>query len=73
MPAGLPTPSLPALDSVTALLLPAVGVFLVGYTDNVLTARAFAARGGYEIDSNQELLALGVANVGERACSAGSR
>jgi sulfate permease, SulP family len=64
VPAGLPTPVLPALDSFTALLLPAVGVFLVGYTDNVLTARAFAARGGYEIDSNQELLALGVANVG---------
>jgi sulfate permease, SulP family len=64
VPAGLPTPVLPALDSVTALLLPAFGVFLVGYTDNVLTARAFAARGGYEIDSNQELLGLGAANIG---------
>jgi sulfate permease, SulP family len=64
VPAGLPHPSLPSLDSSTALLLPAVGVLLVGYTDNVLTARAFASRGGYAIDANQELLALGTANVG---------
>jgi sulfate permease, SulP family len=46
--AGLPTPTLPPLDSLTALLLPALGVFLVGY----------------RIDAHQELLALGAANVG---------
>ena len=39
-------------------------MLLVGYTDNVLTARAFAIRGGYSIDANQEFLALGAANVG---------
>ena len=64
IPAGLPHPSLPSLDAYTALLLPAVGVLLVGYTDNVLTARAFASRRGYTVDANQELLALGAANVG---------
>jgi MFS superfamily sulfate permease-like transporter len=37
---------------------------VVGYTDTVLTARAFAARGGYLINANQELLALGAANLG---------
>lgn len=47
-----------------AWLLPALGVLLVGYTDNVLTGRAFAIRGGYEVDANQEFLALGAANVG---------
>ena len=36
---------------------------IVGYTDNVLTARAFADRNDYEVDANQELLALGAANV----------
>ena len=36
---------------------------VVAYTDNVLTARAFAARNGYRIDANQELLALGGANL----------
>jgi sulfate permease, SulP family len=39
-------------------------VLLVGYTDNVLTGRAFAIRGGYSTDANQEFLALGAANVG---------
>jgi MFS superfamily sulfate permease-like transporter len=36
----------------------------VGYTDTVLTARSFATRGEREIDANQELLALGAANIG---------
>ena len=64
LPNGLPTFSLPAQNAYGDLLLPAVGVLLVAYTDNVLTGRAFAARGGYSIDANQEFLALGVANVG---------
>ncbi|MET7328290.1 sulfate permease [Nonomuraea sp. NPDC005650] len=61
IPAGLPSPALPPLEN---LLLPAVGVFLVGYSDNMLTARSFAARHHQDIDANQELLALGVANLG---------
>ncbi|GAB3844550.1 SulP family inorganic anion transporter [Dactylosporangium cerinum] len=64
IPAGLPTPSLPHLEDLQHLLLPAVGVLLVGYTDNMLTARAFAARQDSYIDANQELLALGAANIG---------
>jgi len=65
IPAGLPTPGLPALTAgdLTALLLPALGVSIVAYSDNVLTARAFATRHGYRVDANQELLALGVANL----------
>ncbi|GAA4712369.1 SulP family inorganic anion transporter [Phytohabitans rumicis] len=64
IPEGLPTPTLPDLGDMRDLLLPAVGVLVVGYTDTVLTARSFAERGGYEVDTNQELLALGAANVG---------
>jgi SulP family sulfate permease len=64
IPQGLPVPALPGLGELRHLLLPAVGVLVVGYTDTVLTARSFAARGGAEVDSNQELLALGTANVG---------
>jgi high affinity sulfate transporter 1 len=65
LPAGLPVPALPAvgLQDAAALLLPAVGIAVVGYSDNVLTARIFAARNGYTTDANQELLALGGANV----------
>ncbi len=64
VPAGLPGLSLPRLSDATALALPAIGILLVGYTDNVLTARAFAAKVRQPIDANQELLALGVANIG---------
>ena len=64
LPSGLPTLDLPPLGDYLTLLLPAAGVLLVAYTDNVLTARAFAVRGGYPIDANQEFLALGAANVG---------
>jgi SulP family sulfate permease len=66
IPAGLPVPSLPrvSLDGVVALLPAALGVAFVGYTDNILTARAFAARRGASIDAKRELLALGAANLG---------
>lgn len=64
LPAGLPKPGLPPLGDYLTLLLPAAGVFLVAYTDNILTARAFAVRGGYPIDADQEFLALGAANLG---------
>jgi sulfate permease, SulP family len=65
IPAGLPTPSLPAvtMSDLSVLVLPAVGVAIVAYSDNVLTARAFAIRNGYRVDANQELFALGTANL----------
>mgnify|MGYP002640492096 CR=1 FL=1 len=56
-------PSL-ASDDLGILLLPALGIFIVGYTDNVLTARAFASRSGQRIHNNQEFLGLGAANIG---------
>lgn len=65
IPEGLPRPQIPDVTStdLVALLLPALGVSLVGYTDNVLTARAFGARNHYEVDANTELFALGTANL----------
>ena len=66
IPSGLPTPELPNLrwDEVQRLLPAATGIALVGYSDNVLTARGFATRAHERIDANQELLALGAANLG---------
>ena len=66
VPQGIPVPALPSvtITDLTDLLLPAVGVAIVAYSDNVLTARAFATRNHYTVDANQELLALGVANLG---------
>ena len=65
VPGGVPLPSAPGMTAtdLAALLLPALGVTVVGYTDNVLTGRAFATRNGYTVDPNQELLALGAANA----------
>ncbi|MFV6029266.1 SulP family inorganic anion transporter [Streptomyces sp. NPDC056264] len=70
VPVGLPHPALPDIDELSRLLVPALGILLVGYTDVILTARAFAT--GDEVgrlDANQELLALGAANLGAGALS----
>jgi high affinity sulfate transporter 1 len=66
IPAGLPSLAPPAMvsaEAVKRLAAAAVGIALVGYSDNVLTARAFAARSGSRINANRELLALGVVNL----------
>jgi sulfate permease, SulP family len=65
IPAGLPQLGIPrvSIADVQSLLLPALGIAVVGYSDNVLTARAFASRNGYSIAADQELLALGMANL----------
>jgi sulfate permease, SulP family len=65
IPVGLPTPGLPDVDPglVLELAVPALGVALVAYSDNVLTGRAFASRHREHLDPNQEFLALGAANV----------
>lgn len=68
VPGGVPVPSLSfSVSDLSALLLPALGVAVVGYTDNILTARTFATRNGYPVDANQELLALGTANIAASA------
>ena len=65
IPAGLPRPRLPDLSAgaVADLLVPALGVTFVAFSDNILTARAFAAD-DERIDPRRELLALGAANLG---------
>ena len=64
IPAGLPTPTIPHVcpGDLGELLLPAV-VAVVCYSDNVLTGRIFATRNRYSVDANQELFALGSANI----------
>jgi MFS superfamily sulfate permease-like transporter len=65
VPAGLPVPALPVVSAadLVDLLLPALGVAIVAYSDNVLTGRAFAVKRREAIDADQEMLALGVANA----------
>jgi len=65
IPPGLPHLAFPSvgLDDLAVLIPAAVGLFLVGYADGVLTARSFAGRHGQNIRANQEMLALGAANA----------
>ena len=65
VPQGIPIPALPTvtITDLTDLLLPAIGVAIVAYSDNVLTGRAFAIRNAHPLDADQEMLALGAANV----------
>jgi high affinity sulfate transporter 1 len=64
VPQGLPPLSLPTdMAPVLEILGPVVAIAVVGFTDNVVTARAFAER-GEEIDADTELRALGLANIG---------
>ena len=64
VPSALPpAPSWVGWADLQLLLLPALGLSVVAYTDNMLTGRAFAAQHREEVDSGKELLALGAANV----------
>jgi SulP family sulfate permease len=64
-PSGLPRFTLPSIDwrDIHTLLPAAIGIALLSYTEGILLARAFAAKNGYEVVPNEELAALGVANV----------
>ena len=64
-PGGLPRLAIPTFDwrDIHELLPAAIGISFLAYTEGVLLARAFAARNGYEVAPNQELAALGVANL----------
>lgn len=64
---GLPAFGLPhdvGLSGYGKLVAAAVGITLVGFVEGLGAAKTYAARDGYEIDANRELLALGAANVG---------
>jgi high affinity sulfate transporter 1 len=65
LPQGLPSLSLPVLDpGVLAALLPAaVSIVLVTAADTVILSRTFAKRHGYRASPDQELTALGGANL----------
>jgi len=65
VPAGLPQlhwPTVP-LEDVASLAAAAAGLALVVFTSGTLTARSFAAKGGYRIDVDREFAAFGVANI----------
>jgi SulP family sulfate permease len=68
---GLPHMGIPTLATgdLATMLLPALGIFVVGYTDKILTARVFAGRHHQRVHNNQEFLAMGAANLGSSLVS----
>jgi high affinity sulfate transporter 1 len=60
IPAGLPSFSIPtpSLDDIVSLLPAAIGIFLVAFSDGILTARSFAGKRSQHVRANQELLAF---------------
>ena len=63
VPAGLPSLALPDLSLVALLWPAALGIALMSFTETVATARTFCQRDDPPINANQELLAVGAANV----------
>jgi SulP family sulfate permease len=69
VPREFPPVQLPdiSVSDLQPLVPAALGIAVVAFSDNILTARAFQVRSGSGLDNNQELIALGAANL---ACSA---
>jgi sulfate permease, SulP family len=65
LPQGLPSFSFPSvpLDSFLYMVLPAIGVLLLAYSEALGVAREFAEKHGYEVGPNQELDAHAIANI----------
>lgn len=65
IPGGLPGLGLPDFgDGLLGTLIPAALIItVVGYAESIAVAKTYARRNRYEVDSNQELIALGAANV----------
>jgi SulP family sulfate permease len=65
VPSGIPDLDIPIPGGGDALLLlpAAVGIFLVSFADEILTARSFAGKHGQHVRAEQEVLAMGAANA----------
>jgi high affinity sulfate transporter 1 len=65
LPQGLPRPSLPLIpfDDLWPVLTGALAVALVSFADTSVLSRTYAARLHSPVDPNQEMLALGMANL----------
>jgi SulP family sulfate permease len=65
IPAGLPSLELPSasLADVVRLAPAALGIFVVSFADEILTARSFAGKHHQHVRASQELIAMGAANA----------
>ncbi|MCB0631550.1 MAG: solute carrier family 26 protein [Saprospiraceae bacterium] len=67
VPKGLPSLSLPSfnMDTIQSLIPVALAISLVSFMESIAVAKAIQARHkNYKVEPNQELMALGLANIG---------
>lgn len=66
VPSGLPAPELPAFNDFTdygQVISGALIIGLIGFLELIAIAQTYASERGYEVDTNQEFLALGAGNM----------
>jgi high affinity sulfate transporter 1 len=65
LPQGFPAPAIPAVELADLPLLigGAIGITLVAVGDTISVSSGFAARRGRDVDTDQEIVAIGTANV----------
>ncbi len=63
IPTGIPAPTVPQWSLVEDLWLGAAGIALMSFTETVAAGRAFMRPGDPRLQANQELFALGLANL----------
>jgi SulP family sulfate permease len=66
IPTGMPSLTIPiiSLDAIPLLIAGAAGMVFLAVGETLGTGRAYAAKYHYEVNADQELLAMGAANVG---------
>ena len=66
IPLGMPNPTIPSINpqAIPFLIGGAFGIVFLAVGETLGTGRAYAAKYHYEINADQELLAMGAANVG---------
>ncbi|CAH2311943.1 solute carrier family 26 member 6 [Pelobates cultripes] len=63
IPTGLLAPTVPKTDLFFQVVGNAFAIAVVGYTITISLAKIFSMKHGYKVDSNQELIALGLSNL----------
>uniref|UniRef100_A0A3P8V1E5 Solute carrier family 26 member 6 n=1 Tax=Cynoglossus semilaevis TaxID=244447 RepID=A0A3P8V1E5_CYNSE len=63
IPSGLQPPSLPPTSLIGEVIGDAFAMAVVGYGMAISLGQVFALKHGYKVDSNQELIALGLSNA----------
>ncbi|XP_076132944.1 solute carrier family 26 member 6 [Alosa pseudoharengus] len=63
IPSGLVPPRVPDFSLFPSMVGEAFAIAVVGYAINISLGKTFSLKHGYKVDSNQELVALGLSNT----------